>query len=270
MQLCRDLPEMAMYQYITQVEPGKPSTGEVRLSIGPVYRSILAKDGLVEPLPDISTVWDMFCRSVQRNPDNKMLGCREVVDGKAGPYMWQTYKEVYDKVLVIGSAMRHLVVEPHSRCGVYSVNCPQWIIAMEACSAHSIICVPLYDTLGAEAVQFILQHAEVSIVFVQVSKIMALLSFVKRCERLVKTMVSFGDFPESSRETAKSVGAQPFSWAEFLQLGKLHPANMFPPQRKDICTIMFTSGTTGEPKGVRLTHENMVICIAGSDMVLML
>jgi long-chain acyl-CoA synthetase len=77
-----------------------------------------------------------------------MLGVREVENGKAGTYVWQTYQKVYESVLHIGSAMRHLGVNPTARCGIYGSNCPEWFMAMEACNGHSVVCVPLYDTLG--------------------------------------------------------------------------------------------------------------------------
>lgn len=45
------------------------------------------------------------------------------------------------------------------------------MVLMQACNAHGLYCVPLYDTLGAGAVEFIITHSEVSIVFVEENKI---------------------------------------------------------------------------------------------------
>ncbi|KAK9161773.1 hypothetical protein Syun_008114 [Stephania yunnanensis] len=153
--------------------------------------------------------------------NNKMLGWRQIVDGKVGPYLWKTYKEVYEEVLHIGSALRKCGAEPGARVGIYGINCPQWVIAMEACCAHSLICVPLYDTLGPGAVSFIVDHAEIDFAFVQDKK-------VKR--------------------------------------GKENPADIVPPKPQDIGTIMYTSGTSGHPKGVVLTHENAILTMRGVDL----
>ncbi|XLU65620.1 hypothetical protein S245_024829, partial [Arachis hypogaea] len=57
------------------------------------------------------------------------------------------------------------------KCGIYGANCPGWIISMEACNAQGFYCVPLYDTLGAGAVEFIICHAEILIAFVEKKKI---------------------------------------------------------------------------------------------------
>ncbi|KAK9075664.1 hypothetical protein SSX86_003990 [Deinandra increscens subsp. villosa] len=91
---------------------------------------------------------------------------------KWGPYLWKTYKTVYDEVLNAASALRAAGIEPGCKVGIYGANCPQWIVPMEACNAESYISVPLYDTLGPGLVNFILDHAEVDVVFVQNKKVL--------------------------------------------------------------------------------------------------
>ncbi|XP_062188440.1 probable CoA ligase CCL6 [Phragmites australis] len=71
----------------------------------------------------------------------------------------------------IGSAIRSFGIKPGGHCGIYGSNCPEWVMAMQACNSRGICYVPLYDTLGPNAVEFILDHAEISIAFVQESKI---------------------------------------------------------------------------------------------------
>ncbi|CAN6979310.1 unnamed protein product [Brassica oleracea var. botrytis] len=165
--------------------------GNGKPSVGPVYRNLLSEKGFPPMVSDITTAWDVFSKSVEKFPYNKMLGWRPIVDEKVGPYMWKTYKEAYGEVLQIGSAIRALGAEPGCRVGIYGVNCPQWIIAMEACAAHTLICVPLYDTLGSGAVDYIVDHAEIDFVFVQDSKIKGLLEPNCKCAKRLKAIVSF-------------------------------------------------------------------------------
>ncbi|KAL2477203.1 Long chain acyl-CoA synthetase 2 [Forsythia ovata] len=256
-----------MWDYTVKVEEeraadnGKPSAG-------PVYRCIYAKDALMEIPPRFQSPWDFFSESVKRNPKNPMLGRRQITDGKAGPYAWLTYHEVYDTTLKIGSAIRSRGVNPGDRCGIYGANCPEWIIAMEACNGHAITYVPLYDTLGANAVEYIINHAEVSIAFVQESKLPAILTCLSKCTSHLKTIVSFGKISDKQKEAAEELGVACFSWAEFASMGNLD-SDLPPKQKTNTCTIMYTSGTTGEPKGVILNNGAFMAEVLSMDQLLL-
>ncbi|KAF3777659.1 Long chain acyl-CoA synthetase 1 [Nymphaea thermarum] len=206
-----------MRVYAVEVESGKEGK-DGSPSVGPVYRSVLSKDGFPLVENDVNTSWHLFRDAVERFPQNKMLGWREIVNGKAGGYVWKTFKEAYEEALQIGSALRSSGAEPGCRVGIYGANCPQWIIAMEACNAHSLICVPLYDTL------------------------------------------------EKQKEDAARMGIPVHSWDEFLMMGKENSVEISPPKPHDICTIMYTSGTSGEPKGVVLTHETHAMQVKSIDI----
>jgi len=160
---------MAQKKFLIEVEPAKEAK-DGRPSIGPVYRSIFAKDGFPEPIEGMDSCWDIFRMAVEKYPDNRMLGRREVVNGKPGKYVWLTYKEVHDLVIKLGNSIRSCGVEEGGRCGIFGSNCPEWVMSMEACNALGLHCVPIYDTLGAGAVEFIICHAEVTIAFVEEKK----------------------------------------------------------------------------------------------------
>ncbi|KAK7259176.1 hypothetical protein RIF29_24776 [Crotalaria pallida] len=204
----------------------------------------------------------------KKKPQNGMLGWRKFVDGRIGPYVWKTYKEVFDEVLHIGSALRASDAEPGSRIGVYGSNCPQWIVTMEACCAHSLVCVPFYDNFGPGAVDFIINHGEIDYVFVQDTKVKQLLSPDCKSAKRLKAIVCFTSLPDEEKDKITSIGIKAYSWEEFLHMGKENPSNILPPLACNICTIMYTSGTSGDPKGVILTHENIVAFIRGMDLFL--
>ncbi|CAN6372422.1 unnamed protein product [Urochloa humidicola] len=244
----------------TQAAAGKPSAG-------PVYRSIYAKDGLMELPQDIQSPWDFFSGAVKKYPKNRMLGRRQVTDGKAGEYVWQAYEEVYQKVMRTGSAIRSLGVNPGAHCGIYGANCPEWVMAMQACNSQGICYVPLYDTLGANAVEFIMDHAEISIAFVQESKIKSILTVVPKCTAHLRAIVSFGDFTSEMKREAENLGVSCFSWEDFSSMGKQNYE--LPEKRKDdICTIMYTSGTTGDPKGVIITNRAIIAGVMTTEHLL--
>lgn len=253
--------------YTVKVEESRPETEE-KPSAGPVYRCIYAKDGLMELPAGLESPWEFFSDSVKRNPKNPMLGRRQIIDSKAGPYAWYTYQEVYDAAIRIGSAIRSRGVNPGDHCGIYGSNCPEWITAMEACNSQSMPYIPLYDTLGPNAIEFIINHAEVAIAFVQENRIPAIITCLPRCTSHLKTIVSFGKFSGAQKMEAEELGVSCFSWDEFLLMGRLD-CKLPPKQKTDICTIMYTSGTTGEPKGVILTNGAITGEVLSIDQLLL-
>ncbi|XP_021894818.1 long chain acyl-CoA synthetase 4-like [Carica papaya] len=258
---------MAEKSYIIEVEKGTPAT-EGNPSIGPVYRSIFAKDGFPAPIPGLESCWDVFRMSVEKYPNNRMLGRREIVNGKAGKYVWQTYKEVYDLVIKLGNSIRSCGIEEGGKCGIYGANCPEWIMSMEACNAHGLYCVPLYDTLGAGAVEFIICHAEVSIAFVEEKKIPELFKTFPNSTKYLRTIVSFGKVTPEQREEVQKFGVAIYDWDEFFKLSEDKQFDLPVKKKSDICTIMYTSGTTGDPKGVLISNESIVTLIAGVNRLL--
>lgn len=245
------------------------SAADGKPSVGPVYRSSYAKDRLLKMPAGLESPWDFFSVTVKKSAKNIMLGRRQVTDGKAGPYLWLTYEEAYDTTLRIGSAIRSRGLNTGDRCGIYGSNCPEWIMAMEACNSQAITYVPLYDTLGANAVEFIINHAELSMVFVQENKIPSILKCLPRCSTYLKTVVSFGKISETQKIEAEELGVTCFSWEEFVLLVQIQH-DLPPKEKTNICTIMYTSGTTGEPKGVILSNGALMAEVLSMDQMLML
>ncbi|KAL1316787.1 hypothetical protein HN51_068937 [Arachis hypogaea] len=258
---------MAQKRFIVEVEKAKEAEGE-RPSRGPVYRSLFAKDGFPPPVPGLDNCWDIFRTSAQKYPKNPMLGHREIVDGKPGKYKWKTYEEVYDLVIKIGNSLRSCGYGEGVKCGIYGANCAEWIISMEAINAHGLYCVPLYDTLGAGAVEFIICHAEVSVSFVEEKKIPELLKTFPNTTKYLKTLVSFGKVTPEQKQEVEKFGLAIYSWDEFLQVGQNQSFDLPVKKKSDICTIMYTSGTTGDPKGVLISNESILTLLAGVKRLL--
>ncbi|XP_074573623.1 long chain acyl-CoA synthetase 4-like [Curcuma longa] len=254
-------------KHLVELEKGREAV-DGRPSVGPVYRSAFAKDGFPPPVPGVDSCWDIFRLSAEKFPGRNMLGRRTVVDGKAGKYVWMTYKEVYDTVIKVGASIRNCGIEQGGRCGIYGANCTEWIISMEACNAHGIYCVPLYDTLGAGAVEFILCHAEVQIAFIEEKKIPEVLKTLHVSSKFLKTLVSFGKVTSDQREVVEKFGLAIFEWDEFLLLGHDKQFDLPTKKKDDVCTIMYTSGTTGDPKGVLISNKSIVSLISGVDRFL--
>ncbi|KAK9062743.1 hypothetical protein SSX86_019932 [Deinandra increscens subsp. villosa] len=250
---------MGMKKYVVEIEKAKEGKGD-RSSVGPVYRNVLAKNGFRSLTNNLHSCWDVFRSSVEKYPNNPMLGQR---DGKAGEYVWLTYNQVYETVLKVGDSIRSRGINKGARCGIYGTNCTKWVVSMQACNAHGLHCVPLYDTLGTDAVKYIICHAEISIIFAEESKICEVLKTLPDTGKYLKTLVSFSTITNEQKQMAENYGLELYSWETFLHLEHKEQFDLPSKMRNDICTIMYTSGTTGEPKGVMITNESILSILSG-------
>ncbi|KDD73153.1 hypothetical protein H632_c2479p1, partial [Helicosporidium sp. ATCC 50920] len=134
-----------------------------------VHRCAETTDALVDSFPPpndhVRTLYDAFENSVAKHGESPYLGKRQTQSGdQAGPYQWLTYAQVAAIRSAIGSGMLQLGVEPGARVGLYGVNSVEWALVDAAAQAYSLVSVPLYDTLGPEAVEYICNHGELSAV----------------------------------------------------------------------------------------------------------
>ncbi|KAI3634211.1 hypothetical protein MIR68_007815 [Amoeboaphelidium protococcarum] len=245
---------MTQKLFSVEVEGPQPE-GETR-----VRRNWVNKDkGLVESLlPDVKTLLDNFKKGIETAKDRPFLGRRSVVNGVAGPYTWVTYGEAYASAQAIGSFLVKKGIEVKGNIALYSVNRPEWVIAEQGCYMYNYCTVPLYDTLGAEAIEYILNQAECKLVFASADKIQSLIQLKPKLPHM-STVVSFDtNVPAGVVESSKAAGVEIILWSDAESEGSENVAELRPPQAEDLCTICYTSGTTGLPKGVMLSHKNMV------------
>ncbi|XP_010214494.1 PREDICTED: long-chain-fatty-acid--CoA ligase 1, partial [Tinamus guttatus] len=136
----------------------------------------------------------------------------------------------------------------------------QWVIIEQACYTYSLVVVPLYDTLGTEAITYIVNKADLSLVFCdKPDKAKLLLTSVEKGETpVLNTIVIMEPFGVDLVERGKKCGVEIFSMREIEELGRVHRQKPMPPKPEDLAVICFTSGTTGNPKGAMITHQNIV------------
>ncbi|KAB1214211.1 Long chain acyl-CoA synthetase 7, peroxisomal [Morella rubra] len=235
-----------------------------------VYRSAHSPLKLVSRFPDhpeIGTLHDNFVHSVDTFRDYKYLGTRIRSDGTVGEYKWMTYGEASTARSAIGSGLFCHGIPKGSCVGLYFINRPEWLIVDHACSAYSNISVPLYDTLGPDAVKYIVNHAAVQVVFCVPQTLNTLLSFLLDIPT-VRLLVVVGGIDGQVPKLPSSTGVEVVTYSTLLSQGLSNLQPFCPPKPDDVATFCYTSGTTGTPKGAVLTHGNLIANVAGSSITM--
>ena len=147
-----------------------------------------------------------------------------------------------------------------------SVNRPEWVITEQACFMFNWVTVPLYDTLGEEAIVHILTLTECPVVVASADKVKFLLSMADKIKS-VKTIVVMDKLTKELTALGKKAGITMTSCEEVERQGAESPSPGVPITKDSVATICYTSGTTGLPKGVILTHEN-ILSFATGQLVL--
>uniref|UniRef100_A0A8I3PFJ0 Long-chain-fatty-acid--CoA ligase n=2 Tax=Canis lupus familiaris TaxID=9615 RepID=A0A8I3PFJ0_CANLF len=207
---------------------------------------------------DVRTIYEGFQRGIQVSNDGPCLGSRKPDQ----PYEWLSYKQVAEIAECVGSALiqKGFKTAPDQFIGIFAQNRPEWVIIEQGCFAYSMVVVPLYDTLGTEAITYIINKAELSLIFVdKPDKANLLLDGVEN--KLIpglKIIVLMDSYGIDLLERGKRCGVEIISMKAMEDLGRANRQRPKPPAPEDLAVICFTSGTTGNPKGAMITHRNIV------------
>jgi long-chain acyl-CoA synthetase len=166
-----------------------------------------------------------------------------------------TYSEFWQRVQSLAYGLQKLAIQPKSKVAILSNNRPAWTIADFAILACGAVSVPIYPTLTESQIGYILDNSDVEIIFAETrelaEKVRAAATDKLRCIILIEqascenniNILSFTDVLETGYEMLQGLGPLT-SWQEV--------------DEQDLATICYTSGTTGNPKGVMLTHYNLI------------
>lgn len=118
-------------------------------------------DTLKSYYPGVETLFDAFVHGMERSENGKCLGYRPA---SGAPYEFLCFADVYKRSREIGSSFIKLLgVQPgnETKIGIYAKNCPEWFITCLGAVRYSMVTVPLYDTLGADAAAYIVQQTKI-------------------------------------------------------------------------------------------------------------
>jgi long-chain acyl-CoA synthetase len=224
-----------------------------------IYRNATSTAQLATTLDGVHTLYDNFLCGVHSSTGSGEGPCLGERDGKT--YKWLSYNTVLERAKFIGSALQGAYKHaPQTMVGLFSQNSAAWVLVEQACNAYSLISVPLYDTLGPDAAEYIINSTEMRTIACTKDKTKSLLALASKCPSL--SLIIELDSPAGA--TLQRGSIEIISLPSLELIGKLNPKAPVPPRPSDLATIVFTSGTTDMPKGVMLTHGNFAAAGAGA------
>jgi len=198
-----------------------------------------------KPSLDIETIQDLFRQSVDLFGDHPAFQIK-----KSGTYSVWTYKDVKEMVETVSGSFYELGIRKGDRVAIIGENRPEWGMAYFCTAISGAIAVPLDKQLTPFEIETVLHHAGVKYVVAPAGFNQALLAVMKKVTT-VQAIVSMEDEADSdgilSFRTLQAMGKK--SSRSYKNVRILPD---------DIASIIYTSGTTGKPKGVMITHGNLI------------
>jgi long-chain acyl-CoA synthetase len=196
---------------------------------------------------DVTRLVDLFPYQLEKFPKEDALAAKE--NG-----VWKKYStsEVVDIVNKLSYGLLNSGIKPGDKIGIISNNRPEWNFVDHACLQIAVADVPLYPTISEHDLKFTLHQSQVRYMFVSDKIIYDKINVLKSELPFLEKIFTFN----------KVEGAA--HWSELTNAGTQSPAaekvkairDSIKPS--DLATIIYTSGTTGNPKGVMLSHDNLV------------
>lgn len=202
--------------------------------------------------PEPRTINELFNQAVERNADQAVISYKK-------EKVWRdiTGSAMSEAVRNLAAGLHREGIRHGDRVALLSESCPEWSISDYAILATGAINVPIYPTQALDQVEFILRNSGSKILLVSGAKLLRriepALEKLKSAER--PKIVLFEDAKGGNRTLAdlQKAGAEALA-AE----PDLYDRISSQADSDDLATIIYTSGTTGVPKGVMLTHRNLV------------
>jgi long-chain acyl-CoA synthetase len=181
-----------------------------------------------------------------------------------GTYRPIASRELADRVRRVALGLSDLGVAPGDRVAIFSENRPEWAIADYACVTSCVTDVPLYPNLPPEQAAYILKDAGAVALFVSdVAQAAKIVAVREKCPTL-RHVITFSAERHAGADLTMADLEANGAAADTATRRADYTTRALATKPADVATLIYTSGTTGEPKGVMLTHDNLVSNVLAS------
>jgi long-chain acyl-CoA synthetase len=212
------------------------------------------------------TLHGLFLERVRRTPDKIAY---RYFDARQSVWVDLSWAQMRDQVARWQAALAREGLVKGDRVALMLRNCPQWVMFDQAAMSLGLIVVPLYTVDRADSIAYIVNDAQVKVLLFETAQQWQELAGVVGQMGCVQRFVALDEVPG---DEARLVAAPKYLHTQTVQLQPPVPCEI-----GELASIIYTSGTTGKPKGVMLSHNNMLsnaydsmetFTIFGSDLML--
>ncbi|XP_071950638.1 long-chain-fatty-acid--CoA ligase 4-like [Antedon mediterranea] len=244
------------------------------------YRDSTHLHGLKTTMYDGCHTLDLlFDKAVDQFADMKCLGTRDILqeedekqsDGRTfkkvvlGDYKWKTFRDVNDDAENLGKGLLALGMKPKENILIFAETRAEFQIALNACFKFNFPVVTLYATLGEKAIAYGINQTDVTHVITSASLLPKLVAIKKDIPR-VTNIIYMEEQLKKTNSADFNNGVKVHSFSSVIEKGaNTIDCGPHDPRPDDVAVIMYTSGSTGHPKGVMISHSNMVAFLAGAS-----
>lgn len=228
----------------------------------------------------VTTLAELFELSCKKYSDRRLLGTRQLIaremetsDGRSfeklhlGEYEWLSYRQTFIAVCNFASGLVQLGHQKGERVAIFADTREEWFIALQACFRLNITVVTIYASLGEEALCHSFNETEVTTVICGYKELKKIANISGQLDTVKRIICMNDEFQSDASLVSGSSNWTVFSFLDVDKQGRENPSDPELPLSADIAVIMYTSGSTGMPKGVMMTHGN-VLAVASAVMTI--
>jgi long-chain acyl-CoA synthetase len=206
---------------------------------------------------------------VFRNRANKYQNRTAIEKKKNGKWEKATWRQYYENARATGLALRSLGLEKGDRVSLLSDNCLEWLYTDMGTLGIGGCVVPIYPTLTDDEVDFIVNHSDSKFILVENSTQLKKALYAAEKSTTLKKIIVFNDEGMEKNNPALMSYSQllDIGFSEYHKNTDLFEKISDEVTSDDLATIVYTSGTTGRPKGAMISHRNIMAVIIALDKI---